>query len=362
MTPNLEHDGGPATRDGAGHGARPLAGARGWLISDGKAGHETQARGVAEALGLAYEVVRVDPKGLWRLMAPFGPVAPGEAVGRPGGLLAPPFPAVAIAVGRTTIPYIRALRRRAGVATFTVILDDPKTGARSADLISVPEHDRLRGANVMTTLCPPHGYSPARISALRANLPADILALPAPRVAVLLGGNNAVYRFDAPAEQSLVDGLARLSSLGASLMVTASRRTPAGLMQRIVAAISAAPHLVYDGAGANPYAAFLAAADALVVSADSVNMCGEAAATGKPVYVAPLAGGSAKFRRFHDALAARGVTRPLAGDLAEVGGWSYVPIYEADRIARAIEQRLGRRQAMLGGLVARNDTGCEGVA
>lgn len=332
-----------------GQGGRPLAGAKGWLLSDGKAGHETQSRGVAEALGLDYEIMRVASHGVFRMMAPYGPVDPREGVGRAGGTLAPPFPVVAIAVGRTTIPYLRALRRRAKNQTLTVILDDPKTGAGSADLISVPEHDRLRGANVMTTLCPPHAYSLERLEALRGNLPAAVRGLKQPRVAVLLGGNNAVYRFDEKSEQALISGLRALVRLGASLMITASRRTPAELFQRIVDATAEAERIVYSGEGENPYPAFLAGADALVVSADSVNMCGEAAATGKPVYIAQLAGGSAKFERFHAALAARGVSRTLDGSLTSFGGWQYEPIYEADRIARAIEDQIRRRRSASGG-------------
>ncbi|MEZ5842490.1 MAG: mitochondrial fission ELM1 family protein [Hyphomicrobiaceae bacterium] len=347
MTPKAGDDSVAACGSGE---RRPLAGACGWLISDGKAGHETQARGVAEALGLDWEIRTVAPAGLWRLAAPFGPAPPSEMVGRAGGTLAPPFPAIAIAVGRTTIPYLRAVRRRAGLSTFTVILDDPRTGTRSADLISVPAHDRLRGPNVITTLCPPHTFSPTRLAALRSALPATFAALPGPRIAVLIGGNNAVYRFDEAAERGLTDGLAALARLGASLMITASRRTPAGLLARILAATVAAPRIVYDGTGDNPYPFFIAAADALVVTEDSVNMCGEAAATGRPVYVARLTGGSAKFHRFHAAMAAHGATRPLDGDLGQIGGWRYAPVYEADRIARAIEQRVANRRAMLGGL------------
>lgn len=337
---------------------RPLAGATGWLISDGKAGHDVQSRGVAEALGLDYEIKRVEPRGFWRWAAPFVPVAPREAFAAPGSPFAPPWPTVAIAVGRTTIPYLRALRRRAGVATFTVVLDDPRTGAGTADLISVPEHDTLRGANVMTTLTPPHAFSPARLTALRAAMPASIAALPTPRVAVLLGGTNAVYRFDAEAEERLATGLASLAQAGASFMITPSRRTHASLAAKVAAATTGAPRVLYDGQGDNPYADFLAAADAFVVTADSVNMCGEAATTGRPMFVAMLAGGSAKFRRFHDALARHGVTRPLAGAIAapltSLIGWRYAPLYAADLIALEIERRVLRRRAMLGGLMAGN--------
>ncbi len=64
-------------------------------------------------------------------------------------------------------------------------------------------------------------------------------------------------------------------------------------------ATAGAPRILWDGKGENPYATFLAHADALIVTADSVNMNGEAAATGKPVYVFEPSAGSAKFRRFH---------------------------------------------------------------
>ena len=49
---------------------------------------------------------------------------------------------------------------------------------------------------------------------------------------------------------------------------------------------------LWDGTGDNPYFAFLALADAIVVTEDSVNMVTEAAGTGKPVYVQELSGRS----------------------------------------------------------------------
>ena len=82
-------------------------------------------------LGLKAEVKRVSPTGIFKLMAPWGPVAPREGFGQPGSPFAPPWPALAFATGRTTIPYLRALRRRAGLATYTVILMDPRTGPKA---------------------------------------------------------------------------------------------------------------------------------------------------------------------------------------------------------------------------------------
>ena len=184
-----------------------LKGRTGWIITDGKAGMVVQARGVADALGLVYEFKTVEPTGLGWLLAPWGPVSPYEIFGQPGSEFSPPWPSVAIATGRASIPYIRALRRFARKETYTVVLQDPKTDADTADLIWVPQHDRRRGANVLTTMTSPHSFSSSRIAELRASIPDDIAALPRPRVAVILGGKNAVYKFreedDARLEASL---------------------------------------------------------------------------------------------------------------------------------------------------------------
>jgi mitochondrial fission protein ELM1 len=327
--------------------SRPLAGLRAWVITSGMVGMDVQAQGVAEALGLAYEMKRVEPKGIWKFAAPWGPVAPSERFGEPGSQFAPPWPAVAISLGRGGVPYMRALRRKAGNATFTVVMQDPKTGLSTADMIWVPEHDRLRGANVFTTLTAPHSFTVERLAELRRTLPQAIAALPRPRVAVVLGGKNAVYKFRDEDDARLAGALASLGALGASFLVTPSRRTHARLLEVAERATRDFPRILWDGSGPNPYADFLAHADLLVVTADSVNMTGEACATGRPVLVFAPSGGSAKFRRFHAALEARGATRPLPDRLDAMPDWTYEPLHSVDDIAREIARRWRARAAML---------------
>ena len=78
------------------------------------------------------------------------------------------------------------------------------------------------------------------------------------------------------------------------------------------------PHYLWNGEGDNPYFGLLGLADFIVVTADSVNMVSEAASTGKPVYVAALPGGSAKFWNFHQRLMEEGVTRAFEDKLEQV--------------------------------------------
>ena len=326
--------------------ARPLAGLKAWLITPGLVGMDVQAQGVAAALDLDFETKHVDPKGMWKVAAPWGPVAPAERFGEPGSAFAPPWPDIAISIGRGSVPYLRALRRRAGDLTFTIVLQDPKTGLGTADMIWVPEHDRLRGANVLTTLTSPHSFTAARLAQLRLTVPAAIGALPSPRVAVLLGGKNAVYKFRDEDDEQLKGALQSLGRLGASFLITPSRRTHARLLAATEQATRAFPRVLWDGSGANPYGDFLAHADLFVVTADSVNITGEACATGRPVLVFKPSGGSAKFYRFHADLEARGATRPLPDRLDVIPDWSYEPLQSADEIAREIERRWQQRAAL----------------
>ena len=325
-----------------------LAGRSCWIITDGKTGMDVQCIGIAEAMRVRYEMKHVTPKGLYGTLAPYGPVDPKERFAAPGTPFAPPFPAVAIATGRASIPYIRALGRRAGLATYRVVLQDPKTRAGIADLIWVPEHDRRRGPNVIRTLTAPHGYSAERLAELRAKLPQWITSLPSPRVTVVLGGKNAVYRFTNADDDRLQRILKSFADLGASFLVTPSRRTHKRLIAAVETATSGRPRIIWDGTGDNPYPAMLAGADLLVVTADSVNMTGEACATGRPVYVFEPSGGSPKFRRFHEALRRHGATRLLSEPLGRIEHWTYAPLDSALTIAAEIEQRWTRRRTTLG--------------
>jgi uncharacterized protein len=333
--------------DRAGHVARPLAGKTAWLITDGKAGMDVQVRGVAAALGLDAEVKHVAPSGAFKLFAPYGPVAAKERIGVAGGAFAAPWPDVVIATGRQSIPYLRAIRKKAGLGTYSIVLQDPKTGGRTADLVWVPAHDRLRGPNVVTTPTAPHPFTPERLAALRRTMPADIAALPGLRFAVILGGKNGIYKFTDACDDRLQASLASLAALGASFMITPSRRTHPRLMRKVDEATASAPRVLYSGDGPNPYPEFLAHADMLVVTADSVNMCGEAAATGKPVYVFTPSGGSPKFQRFHAALVAHGATRPLPARLERLESWDYPPLQAAEAIAREVERRYTARRVMI---------------
>jgi uncharacterized protein len=315
-----------------------------WVVTDGKAGDEVQCVGVAQALGLTPDIRRIAPRRPWSWFMPFGPVDPREAPGRPGGPLAGPFPDLLIASGRRAVASLRAVKAASGGRTFTVFLKDPRTGAGTADLIWVPEHDRLRGPNVVVTLTSPHGLSAARLARAALDPPPGVAAVQRPRVALVLGGDSRHHVFTPDDVSRLAGLLSQLAATGVGIMATASRRSPPALVEAVRAVIARHRGFLWDGTGENPYAAMLATADAVVVTADSVNMTGEACATGKPVLLfEPTPRGGTpplKQKRLIDGLKRLGAVHSFRGTLES---HAYEPLDSTPVIARSIAQAFIRR-------------------
>jgi mitochondrial fission protein ELM1 len=178
-----------------------------------------------------------------------------------------------------------------------------------------------------------HRATPERLAAERRRFPA-LEDLPRPITVVLIGGANRAYRLDlADLADMAKRSAAAAQQAGGSVLVTPSRRTGAAGVAVLREHFAGLPGQVWDGTGDNPYFAYLALADALLVTADSVSMVSEAAATGKPVHILELPGGDAKFARFHEAMRQAGVTRLFAGAIEQ---WSYEPPDDTVRAGAAL--------------------------
>ena len=318
-----------------------------WAISDGRAGNAVQAGALAGAVARRIGAVAVEktlairpplqllPAPLWALGGARAGGWPFAALDDGGAALAPPWPRVAIGAGRRAAPFVAALKRLGGARAVQIL--DPGPGRDAFDLLVAPRHDRLSGANAVETLGALNALDPATVAAEAERWRPRLGHLPTPRVAVLVGGPSRSAAFGARGLAEFCDGLARLAVDGAGLMVTPSRRTPKGAVDRLADTLAGVGGWVWSGVGDNPYPGVLGLADAMVVTADSVNMASEAASTGKPVLVARLDRLDAKIERFHAALEEYGAARPFAGALET---WRYPPLRETDRVAARVAAML----------------------
>jgi mitochondrial fission protein ELM1 len=322
-----------------------------WAVSDGRAGIDNQVLGLAEAVGRLTPVEIVTKRIGWK--APLDPLPPqwnpAPLWGRSSGSsrFDPPWPDLWIAAGRASLPLSIRVRKKSGGRTFVVQLQDPRTPSRLFDLVAPPAHDKLTGSNVFPIVGAPHRITTQTLAAALEAFRERIDPLPRPRVTVLIGGKSKAFDLPPARSQKLADDLAQaLDSTGASLLMTFSRRTPETAKAILRQRLSSYPGIVWDGAGENPYFAFLAAADFVVATQDSVNMVAEAASTGKPVYIAAVDGDQWRKKLFHADLAARGVARPFQGVLEP---FSYAPLCETERLAAEVLRRLQIRQGSLSG-------------
>jgi mitochondrial fission protein ELM1 len=311
-----------------------------WIVTDGSVGMEAQGIAVAEAVGLPFVLKRVRVKGAMRLLpARLQIYLPPRWLLRfvdSGEPLGEPWPRLVISIGRRSVPVALAIKR-AGQA-FGLHIQNPKVPPQLFDLVAAPVHDDFAGPNVVTTFGAVHSVTAARLAEAAKRFAPRVEPLPHPRIAVLLGGESAAFSFPPELAASLGQKLASLvRDTGGSLLVTPSRRTRSDSLDALSAAIEDAPHLVWDGAGENPYFAFLALSDAIVTTEDSVNMVTEAAGTGKPVYVERLKGGSRRLARFHELMRERGATRPFEGKLEK---WTYAPVNDTEVVASAVRRAL----------------------
>ena len=314
--------------------ARPL---RIWAVSDGRAGIEAQALGLAEAIARLrpahIAIKRIGWKsGLGRL--PWQLIPPSA---RTGDSIEPPYPHIWIAAGRATLPLSTRMLKWSEGQTFVVQVQDPRAPLDRFDLVIPPRHDGLTGPNVFPITGAPNRVSPERLSVDLARFHDLLDPLPHPRVAVIVGGRSKAH--DLPQDRAVAMGrqiAAAVEAAGGSVMVSFTRRTPAPARAALTAALAHLPGTIWDGTGDNPYFAFLAGADAILVTEDSTNLATDAAATGTPIFTLAMPGHSAKLAHFHLDLRERGIARPFEGALTAK---SYPPLTETDGAAKELLRR-----------------------
>lgn len=321
-----------------------------WVLADDRPGNANQALGVAEALDLPFAVrhIRYGPLSalpnawLGASLAGLAPSARDE--------LRPPWPDLVIAAGRRTAPVTRWLKRRHPDA-FLVQLMWPGAG-NDLDLIAVPEHDDVAASPALIrTLGAPHRITPARLAAAAQASAPRVAHLPRPRIACLIGGSTRRVRFASDHAAALGRAAGALANQhGGSLLITTSRRTGAACEEAVAEAVAGAPHLLhhFSAGGHNPYLDYLASADAVVVTGDSTSMCTEACATGRPVFLYRMPGGTpAKHVRLHERLASLGYLVALDAPWPER---LPPPLYPQRSVAEAI---LARRPGLSGATLGR---------
>ncbi len=285
-----------------------------WVLADDRAGNSAQALGVAEALNHPFTVKEIQYSRWARLPNQIrGASLLGvDALSRTA--LAAPWPDVAIAAGRRTAPILRWLKKQG--CRLTVQIMDPGPPRSGLDLIAVPNHDgsHLSAPNIMHITGAPHRVSPTRLQHEADRWRDRFAHLPRPWIAVIVGGATKNRPFTPEMAHQLAVPVAQVAcQMKASILLTTSRRT-GDAPTRVLLDTLPEPRFsyVWGDQGENPYFAYLALADLIVVTGDSMSMCSEAVAAPAPVYIyAPPDTIAPKHARLHQELYAQGLAAPF---------------------------------------------------
>ena len=322
-----------------------------WVISDGRAGIENQALGLADSVAqmtpLNVQRKRIVVREPWRSLPPWLWGDAIEKLGVESDALSAPWPDIIIATGRVSIPVSLEIKKR-NRQTYIVQTQDPRFAHDVFDLIVPPIHDGLKGANVFPILGAPNRVTASTIASEASKLEETMDDLEGRVTAVLVGGPNKAFSMDEKWALGFAESI--LASEDADLLLTFSRRTPERVVEILTSALKDKAKLIYDPKSDktdfNPYPGILGLADAVIVTCDSVNMITEVASTGRSLYVADLPvsdqARAAKFNRFLASVEAAGASRKWEG---EIDVWPYTPLNETARAAEEIVRRWALRRA-----------------
>ena len=314
-----------------------------WAITGGRRGNDVLVLGVAKALGVEPQLIHTYLKPPWRWLSPYRAALPGV---RRDPSIAPPYPDLVLASGRQAAAHARYIGYRSGGRSFTAFFQKPAINPKYFDFVWAPNHDRLHGTNVMSTLLSPHLLTQESLRNEADKWRARALADCGTRtpVAVLVGGPNSAYAFTMDEFERLATHIVTLTEQNIFPMITVSRRSPSAFAAHLRARLANTPHFLWNNEGENPYAGLLGLAEHIIVTADSVNMVGEACTSSAPVQVFELAGGNRKFHTFHGDMQAAGLTRPFVGELdARLS----TPANATPEIAAALQQAWDAKRAAL---------------
>ena len=306
------------------------------LLTEGYHGMISQVEGLAKALNADFQHRIVRLNWLWNYIPPkLSPVSRLILKNEQYITENEKFDLVISCGRKSVIPSIFIKKKNKKI--FTIHIQDPKVRFNNFDLIVAPEHDELKGENIITSKGAIHYITRSEIEKASSYLLDKIQNEKI--VSLILGGPNKYYNFSNE-ELTNIFGEIKSSfiSQGYKAIIIPSMRTPKRIIDLAINEFLT-DGFVVNSVDKQAYLSSLAIANSIVVTCDSTSMISEAAASGKPIFVAHMKPkrNNYRFKRFYKLFRELGVIKNLG---EKVENWTYDSFNEAERIATIINSRL----------------------
>lgn len=266
-----------------------------WALIDSRTGSNNAIRGVLQNLPQnKFEIVEKPIAYTWWAKLPNW-LKGASLIGlteESKNTLHAPFPDLVIAATRRTSSVARWIKKQSKAQTKIVQLLHPGSGShlKDFDLIFVPEHDKSKEStpNMIYTIGSPTRTNLKTMKEAKAKWEKVFEHLPRPWTMVIVGGAVKGKPLSMGNAEGFANEVLKLKNeIGGSILITDSRRTGEQAREKIMSILKDIPAYTYlwGEEKENPYMGYLACADNIIVSGDSVSMTCEACGTGKPVYI-----------------------------------------------------------------------------
>ena len=245
---------------------------------------------------------------------------------------------VIISCGRKSVIPSIFLKKNSSKKIINIHIQNPKVSLQNFDIVVIPDHDSIKGPNVLVSKGAIHYLTLDEINQAKDYLE-NKMEKEKDVVTLILGGPTKYYNYS---NKNIIQIFSKINKQiyekNLQLVVIPSNRTPEKIIQFAKKYFNK-NSLIVDTVDKQAYLSSLALAKYIIVTCDSSSMISEAALTGKPVYVAmmPPTKSDKRFEKFRNLLESMNIIRKLENELDT---WSYEKLDETNRIAKQIKEKL----------------------
>ena len=308
---------------------------KGILLTQGMHGMISQVEGLAKALDIDFTHHTVELNNFWKMIPPkLTPIS--QIVYKKVNLS--DFDMIISCGRKSVIPSIH-LKNSLKKKVISIHIQDPKVNFNNFDFIVAPEHDSIKGLNVINTKGAIHYLTNDEIIKNKDYLNLFIKKDQRKICTLILGGPTKHYDYSLKNIKNIFILLNDfLKKNDFQLVVIPSNRTP---KNSIVYAKEyfGQNHTIIDNIDKKAYLSALSISQNIVVTCDSSSMISEAALTGKPIYVANILPkkNDKRFQKFRKLFRELNIIRNLG---EEEENWNYQKLDETNRVAKIIKQKI----------------------
>jgi mitochondrial fission protein ELM1 len=308
---------------------------KGILLTQGMHGMISQVEGLAKALDIDFTHHTVELNNFWKMVPP--KVTPiSQSVYKK--IDHENFDVIISCGRKSVIPSIH-LKNNSNKKVFNIHIQDPKVDLKHFDFIVAPEHDSIKGQNVISTKGAIHYLTENEINENKDYLNSFIKKDKRIIWTLIMGGPTKYYDYSTKNIKEIFTTLSKLSKKhNFQLVIIPSMRTPTNIIQ-YANDYFGDRHTVIMDVDKKAYLSALAIAQNIIVTCDSSSMISEAALTGKPIYVASILPkkNDKRFQKFRNLFRELNIIKNLG---EEIEDWNYEKLDETNRVANIIKQKI----------------------